>query len=41
MNLESESIKTKYKKQKDKKPQNKKIKESETLDLPITKEETI
>ena len=41
MNLETESIKTKYKKQKDKKPQNKKIKESETLDLPITKEETI
>ena len=41
MNLESESIKTKYKKQKDKKPQNKKIKESETLDLPITKEKTI
>ena len=41
MNLESESIKTKYKKQKDKKPQNKKLKESETLDLPITKEETI
>ena len=41
MNLETESIKTKYKKQKDKKPQNKKLKESETLDLPITKEETI
>ena len=42
MNLETESIKTKYKKQKDKKSQEKKSSESsESLDLPITKAETI
>ena len=42
MNLETESIKTKYKKQKDKKSQEKKSSESsESLDLPITTEETI